>query len=851
MNKKRTIVTIIGVILSCALMVGIGLLFSSFRDYVMENVKKSSGSQHVIYKELDHSKQEIIKSSKGIKDSFYSQTLGYASISNVYNPYLLVVGGSDEYLNTINLIAGRLPQNDHEIIIREYITNQDGETIKIGDEITLNIGTRTLNGTPVEEEEYYTEGETIENAVTKTYKVVGTMTNSIYEDYRLPASYAITKIDQLDTKKMIDYYVTFKKEKDIVKQGNVLAKNLGLSVSDEIENSQIDYNYNLLSFYGESNYGNFNNGMSMIISIILLLISVGCTIVIYNSFAISVMERKKQFGLFSSIGTTKKQLRQTVFFEAIIIGLIGIPIGILSGFIGIGSVISIMESLAPELFGNLHLVVYPLFLIIPIIFMIVVILTSAFIPAKLASRVSPISAIRQNDDIKINSKKVKSNRLIKKIFGIEGDLAMKNIKRNKKKYRITVISIFISIVLFVSFSAFLQYGIMSSVDYIGTPETDIVINFEDQEKEKIEPVVNKLKAVSGVDDFTYLNIIQSLNSSITYSNFTENAKNYIREEQWLQYNTIRIITLGNEEYQKYIKRLGINQDQIILINKIVGISYKDGNRVAYNIPYLKEKPKEINLCKLEYGEEYYDEETGYYQTDLKNENCHTTLNNIYMTEELPFGVKDLLDNTRISLIMSEKQVKELQLEQKEKDLFPTSYLLLKSKKASEMDESLETILKDSEIGYHYENIAKDMQLMKNMVIIIQILLYGFISLITLIGVTSVFNTINTSIALRRREFAMLRSMGLTPKGFNKMIIFESIFFGLKSLLYGLPVGCAISYLFYRSFSNFSNYDHFTLPWNSIIITIVAVFIIVYMTMMYATKKVKKDNILEAIREENI
>ena len=159
-------------------------------------------------------------------------------------------------------------------------------------------------------------------------------------------------------------------------------------------------------------------------------------------------------------------------------------------------------------------------------------------------------------------------------------------------------------------------------------------------------------------------------------------------------------------------------------------------------------------------------------------------------------------------------------------------------------------IKDTDY-FNYMNIAEQMKMMKNLILVIKILIYGFITLVTLIGVTSVFNTINTSIALRRKEFAVLRSIGLTPKGFNKTLRFESLFFGLKSLLYGLPVSFGILYLMYLSMNNIVELGHILIPWGSVIIAVLGVFAVIGLSMIYATKRIKNENILDAIREENI
>src|SRR5690606_13765846 len=126
----------------------------------------------------------------------------------------------------------------------------------------------------------------------------------------------------------------------------------------------------------------------------------------------------------------------------------------------------------------------------------------------------------------------------------------------------------------------------------------------------------------------------------------------------------------------------------------------------------------------------------------------------------------------------------------------------------------------------------------------------FIVLITAISIANILNTISTSISLRKREFAMLKSMGMTPKGFNKMINYESIFYGIKSLIYGLPLSIVCMLLIYKALGNSFSYS-FTLPWLSILYVVVAVFLIVGTSMLYSSAKVKKENIIDALKQESI
>lgn len=140
----------------------------------------------------------------------------------------------------------------------------------------------------------------------------------------------------------------------------------------------------------------------------------------------------------------------------------------------------------------------------------------------------------------------------------------------------------------------------------------------------------------------------------------------------------------------------------------------------------------------------------------------------------------------------------------------------------------------------------------NMILVVKILMYGFIGLITLIGVTSVFNTISTSMALRKREFAVLRSIGSYKKRNLIKYYFLKVYSSdLNSLIYAIPVSLGVTIIIHYALADMMSINSIVIPWKAIIISIVSVFVIVLLTMMYSTSKIKKHNIIEQIREENI
>ena len=153
-------------------------------------------------------------------------------------------------------------------------------------------------------------------------------------------------------------------------------------------------------------------------------------------------------------------------------------------------------------------------------------------------------------------------------------------------------------------------------------------------------------------------------------------------------------------------------------------------------------------------------------------------------------------------------------------------------------------------SYNIDNKEENVRIMNNLFTLIAIFLYGFIIVISLIGITNIFNTITTSMQLRRSEFATLKSIGMTTKEFSKMIRLESIFMTVKSLIVGIILGTGLSVLIYHYLAS-SDFSGYKLPIIPIIISIMAVYLLITLLMKYSLRKINKQNIIETIRKENI
>ena len=633
--------------------------------------------------------------------------------------------------------------------------------------------------------------------------------------------------------------------KNIFEESVENAEKLDSYKGQDIE-EKIQFNHGLLSYMGVSQDNGFITFLYSICAILLVVISVGAILVIYNAFAISVSERKKQFGMLSSIGATKKQIRKSVLYEGFVIGIIGIPIGIICGILGIWVVLQIVNNLIKPLFTNmstnLDLVVSVPSIVIAILVMALTIYISVIVPAIRASRITPIEAIRQSGDIKIKSKKLRTPKFIRKIFGVEGDIALKNLKRSKGKYRTTVISLTVSIILFITVSNFVNgmskqfSGVYYNKDY------DFSLNLYSRSESNInvsaekENIINKIKTQEGIKE---LITVTQFNNTIKLpeDKVNKELRKLIEKNEYMKYIfnlddmeiNIKYITYDNNTMQKYLKKVGINE---LNNNEAILVNYANQIGTEIDAEYHMTNFKENEQIIL--------------QKDYTNSGKDESLSICKVTDEIP----QIIDKyyTGLILVVNNDTFNNII----RNDYITNNILLsVKKDKQDQMRNLLKEILNENtKFSISLSDIASDTSRNKNMMLIIQIFLYGFIILISAVGISNVFNTISTNIALRKREFANLKSVGMTEKGFKKMLNLECIFYGTKSLLYGLPISIFICYLMNKSF-NYQSYMLFNIPWIGIIISIIAVYLVVYITMIYSRKQIKKENIVDVLRNDNI
>lgn len=858
-NKRQTLVTIIGVIISVAMVSAVAILATSFMNLMQKQVIAENGDWHVRYENVNEEQLQTIQTDKETKASFLSRDVGYAQLEDSENPdkpYVFLKQFDDRGLEEypINLLEGRMPENDREVLVAEHVDSNADVTYTIGDELTLEIGKRTVNAETAEEQampddvvidqEYALitdeEGEMeeyIDVEATETFTVVGVMDRPHWEPSWSPGYTMISYVDPttVASDNPVDVSVTQKKV-----NSNIYDYTKTFAKDSNIESYEM--HSELLQFHGVFRNAEIFGALFVFVGIIMVIIMIGSISLIYNAFAISVSERSRQLGMLSSVGATKRQKRNAVLFEGTVIGLISIPIGFLSGIAGLAITFHFVNDSLMNVFSfnePLELTVTPFTIILTAVVSILTIFISTYIPARRASKISAIDAIRQTKDITLTGKRVKTSKLARKLFGFEAEIGLKNLKRNKKRYVATVFSLFISIVLFLSVAYFTQTLQRTLTLTQEGYNADIEVWYSSESiSDQDQQIIDQMKQLP---DVTESNLLRSLNLSM-YVDQSYIPDHLIEEgasrfEEKVSYS-IDIHLLEDQVLKEYAKEMDIDEKTLHSTDEINGMIIDTMSMIDPKTSVFKEERTFLGDVgdKVELM-------THDYETDEVVNSGELTV--VGMTDEVPMGILSKRAYAGIDILLSKEAYEQLDYSDEWGE--GQNRLYMSSSDPMKTGEELKEIKASNMHIYNYE---EEKQKEEQLNFVMSVFVYGFVVLITLISVANIFNTISTSIAMRKREFGMLKSVGMTPKGFRKMIRYESIFYGLKALLYGLPISIGLMYLMHLALSEGFQFP-FSPPWMHIGIVIIAVFLIVSVSMMYSSAKIKKENIIDALKQENI
>lgn len=921
LNRKRTIVTIVGIILATALLSALVTLVSSFQYSMIEYQKQKDGDFHVKFSNVKMSELSEFKNNRNIESTFETMGMGFANLDGCKNedkPYAYVMATDEAGFERgcFKLIEGRMAKNEDEIVIPRHLKTNGRIDIKVGDEITLDVGKRydsNTEGVISENCAYEHEAETLTDTVTKHYKVVGIMERPGYgmEDYSAAGYTFVTYSDELaaidngtkseaseaDTTLTVYSRYTQKalRNKDAVtadiigvdeklfEKANNSSVEMSSEESDrflkEMENAKYDIYMNGYLINYECVFpidGSFKAlfTVAAVVALIIILTSVYC---IKNSFNISITEKIRQYGMLASVGATRQQIKSSVKTEAAMLGVVGIPVGTMSGILASLILVKVVNALSAG-WLNVALSFHTSLpaLILAVILSIATIYFSATGSARRAAKVTPLEAIRNTKEIKIKSAKLKTPAIIGRIWGIGGVISYKNIKRNNKKYRTTVTSIVICSVTFIVISYFMSMAFSVVGMSYASADYNIGINMSCKKDIDIEKFSKLLSGIEGAEDYL---VGAGYDFDISKPEYTKEYGEYCRQlyDDSEDVSQMFLITvLDDKSYDKYASDAGIKNAAAgaILVNKCTFDVYNENSS-----KYVK---KEMELYKykagdtIECGYNVYDDassddnaveggtesstedNSGYVDEETINNGVRKTVDVTIagVTDKVPIGYKGY-SNTL--LFMNQKGFESLWGDGKNGNEIKPGYASYSAYVVAEnADEYQDTFEKETEgnpeysqISFYVSNLDKQMRDEKSLFTLLGVFAYGLIVVIALIGITNIINTLSTGMELRSREFATLRSIGMTDKQFVGMVRLESVFISVKALVIGVPLGILISYLLCVMMNRMDDAIIYEPPYKAIILCILVVIMLIYAIMKLSMTKLRHNNIIETIKNENL
>ncbi|KNF07671.1 ABC-type transport system, involved in lipoprotein release, permease component [Gottschalkia purinilytica] len=879
-QKKRTILTIMGVISSVALITGLGILMLTMQNKEIQNTIQNTGFYHFSIKDTDKDTLKQIKNHLKVDRAGIKMEGGVAK--PLETGYISVAGYDEDILDimkeNVKIVKGKLPKKENEIAIEEWIVNDMKEKPQIGENISLTLYDQT--GEEAEEElneklyNYEYEKSEIRNksqnikTKEKIFKVVGILENSPNWKMTKIAKGIVTldEIGNIKGNNVKDKAFIRVKDKLPIQESKT-----DILQDFKIDDKRVTDNEPLLKRMGESGNAKFDNSLIGIGIFLASLIFLATVAIIYNSFHISVVERVKQFGILRSIGTSPHQIKRIVLGESLVIGLISIPFGLIFGTVGVSIVLKILNAINFTLSGNVKISIDYRIIIVSSIVGILSVLVSAFLPAYRASKVSPIEAIMNTKVDKKVLKKIRKSWILKRIFGVEGEFAYKNIWRNKGRLFITAFSMCISIVLLIVFSTFIKHVFDRSVNNV-KHGSDFILSSEHRneiENGLTENDYNKIKNITGVKK-VYSTFKESLLVTFPKEKFTKEAleskkymdadkeiktigkTNYFKPDQ--ESSLLGVNTEMIKELEKYLISGSVDENKINKENGVIIVpgmyiyDTKDKKQEENEGMELKKVDKGVNLKVGDYI--YVDEDRIIYGEDTDDKNISLDklkkLKIVGILEKFPSKYNYDYNYNTIDIVTTEKVLKTLT---KKKYYDNIQISLDNNEERYEYAKGeIEKLVNDRKSTINIFDKFEEARREREQKLGVGILAYGFVTVIALIGTLNIINTIGTNLILRTREFGMLRATGMHMKQMKKMILVEGILYGIIGGMIGTVTGTGLSYILYKIMIGIGE-TKWTLPINAIIISVVGSIVISLLATLIPLKRVSKMNIIDSISIE--
>ncbi len=823
-HMGRTILTLIGIVVAISMFTAIGSIYYSGINSEIERVKDQNGNYEVLFTDADREQIQVLSANAEIKNGGIVKDQGTFSINSDQLTESLKNVKVKAYdtaalkdIFRIKLIEGRLPANASEIIVdnKFYAVLKDKGISEA-----------------IEGESKSKQGK-IEK---RKYTIVGT-----YQSDEI-RNVVLTYLDVKSAENTKDYtfYVNLKQKTGKAELAVKIAK----------QNSvKADGNTRLLYLIGDGPDKKKDTQMEVIFGIIAAFVVICTAVVIYNAFNISVMERIKHFGILRSIGATKPQIRRLVFKEAFIMSIIAVPIGIICGFAGIMVTFNFfMEGFL----GAFEVDFYPQVIIVAALLGVGTVFLSAFFPARTASRVSPIDAIRGTMVVKGDRVKRRRAFLAKFVLGFEGQVAYKNIKRSRKRFYITCISLMISLIMFVFFTNFIDIIFESNKLITGMVKVEAAFTKSSKAGSPYlsKELSNILKSNDEVKDVFSLNVDNvnlpldkdKLNKkfipSLKLKNTEELDGRYlVKGVQLMGYDRNTLELLNRESKSKIDYDQFNNERGVIIVNKSAGFdenkrrfydgftTYKPGDEITLpmlNPKYLANPDNKQLKALAKSGETMTFKVWAVVDYEIVSGSSNNDSCGLIMTSENYLKFTGVSDLSIIALNFTSAEAADKNYER--------CSILADENKAEYMDIRVEKNKVDELAGQ------------------MTILVYGFIGLIIIISIVNIINTVTINLLVKKREYATFKAIGMTKGQFVKLVLLEGALFGFIAAIIGLPISYVLTYFGVLQNNPIGEIGYTAAIWPYLYGGI-GIVVVTLLAAVVPLRKLNDMNIVEALRVE--
>ena len=945
-NRTRTVVSIIGVALSCALLTAMLTSVVSLTSMLIERTAADEGWWYAEAAGITADDLERLEDGPEVTDLMTIADMGTVSLgdenSSLFGKYLYAktwpdVTGEDEPLvSTPEIVAGRAPEAPGEILLPHYLQNAelapcglstaDGGAIELGDEVTLDLGTRTATS--------ITDGVSVtmtslrgdyidEESQTESFSAdLGQMSGTVvgfYRSYGYSATLAMqgnavyvyddgTALERVMTDGSDATWASVLFRTDNPADAEPLADEI-VNVHERTVDGGSSVHTSLIRWMGVTPDTAIWNTLYQIAGILAAIVVVAGVSLVYNSFAISVAERTRQFGLLSSLGASRRQLRRTVITEALVIGAIGIPTGVMLGLAGCYVVFGILGEGMSAMAGGAtaRVVVSPVALGIAVALSLVTLVVSAWVPAIRASRVSAVDAIRQTQDVHLSRRARRVQRraerrgkhgnalarplgLTGRIFGVPGLIAHKNLTRASSKGRVTVAALAVSVALLItsgSIADVMGYASDTAVDTMDGQDLVLYIDatgaWADQTlaladgkvdgpgmQEALERFYADVQDIEGATPNGYATsyVADALMPAGMLSSEVANldaGTPLLADGSW--YGSAYVEFVDEASWEAYVEGLGLSRDVFCDASRPRAIAVN-----SYDIhdgeTYGNYRPFEGTgtVRSLEFADL-----DGRFIARIEDDPAGG-LRAVYFDDEgtecyLPYdeavaGEQDIevgaLADTKPACVDATGTL-TLVLPASAIDVAANSGYLRASMsfdtdgdaaRATDAQEAIEAIAADyPELDITYTNVAQSKLQSRLMATTVNTFIFLFAVITGLIAVANVFNTLANALILRRREFAVLKSIGMGNRAFRRMVAYECASYALRGFAIGFALALIATFGLYQSMMlSYSTYE-FTLPWLQVAVAVAVVFAVILASVAYALARTRAASIVDALRTE--